>query len=296
MIVLGLLLDLLVGALVVGAIALIALRAHALTRGGAIAAFAVGTLTYATGGIGFALVLLAFFVPSVALSRFGKARKRELVDIGKGGARDALQVLANGGVATVCAIGWAFSHEAGWAVAFAGAYAASTADTWATEIGTLASRAPRSILTLRPLPTGMSGGITVLGTLAEIAGALWIGFVTPWALVTGSGLGMFTGLSLTGFPATQVILFVSTFGIAAVTLGGIAGATLDSILGATLQELRQCDTCDRLCETNPHVCGTATRLVRGLPGISNDAVNFAAGVSGAIVAPLLYVALGLWSR
>lgn len=288
MILLGFRLDLLVGTLVVGIIALVALRAHALTRGGAIAAFGVGTLTYATGGIGFALVLLAFFVPSVVLSRMGKARKRKLVDIGKGGARDVWQVLANGGVATICAVAWAFTHDARWAVAFAGAYAASTADTWATEVGTLAGRAPRSILTLRPLPTGMSGGITVLGTLAEIAGALWIGFVTPWALVTGSGLGMFTGLSLTGFPATQVILFVSPLGIAAVALGGIAGATLDSVLGATLQELRHCDTCDRLCETNPHVCGAATRLIRGLPAVSNDAVNFAAGLFGAIVAALLY--------
>jgi uncharacterized membrane protein len=136
----------------------------------------------------------------------------------------------------------------------------------------------------------------MLGTLAEIAGALWIGFVAPLALVTESGPGTFTGLSLTGFPGTQTVLFVSSFVIVAVALGGIAGATLDSILGATLQELRRCDACDRLCETNPHLCGNATRLVRGLPGISNDAVNFAAGLSGAIVAPLLYVALGLWSR
>jgi uncharacterized protein (TIGR00297 family) len=272
----------------VGAIALIAWRAHALTRSGAIAAFVVGALTYAGGGIGFTLVLLAFFLPSVVLSRIGKARKRELVDIGKGGARDALQVLANGGVATVCAIGWAVTHDIGWALAFAGAYAASTADTWATEVGTLARRAPRSILTLRPLPTGMSGGITVHGSLAGIAGALWIGFVTPPALVMRYGPGTFVGGSLASEPIVDIILFVSSFAVVAVVLAGIAGATLDSLLGATLQELRRCDTCGRTCETNPHVCGSPTTLIRGLPGFSNDIVNFGASLTGAIVAPLVY--------
>jgi len=74
-------------------------RAHALTRGGALAAFVVGSVTYASGGIPFTAILLAFFVPSVAVSRIGRTRKRALVDIGKGGPRDALQVLANGGVA-----------------------------------------------------------------------------------------------------------------------------------------------------------------------------------------------------
>jgi uncharacterized protein (TIGR00297 family) len=287
-----LLLHLLAGAVFAGVIAVVAFRARALALGGAIAAFVVGMLTFASGTIGFALVLLAFFVPSVILSRRGRARKRELVDIGKGGARDALQVLANGGVATACAVVWAFNHDIHWAVAFAGAYAASTADTWATEIGTLAPGPPRSILTGRPLPTGMSGGITKRGTLAELAGALWIGIVAPPAIIVAYVFGSFDfGWSLAYDNALQVLaLVIAIFG-AAIFIGGVAGATVDSLLGATLQELRRCDVCDRTCETNPHTCGNPTRRVRGLSGISNDAVNFAATLTGAIVAPILYTLL-----
>src|ERR1700738_2892892 len=118
--------DFFLGAVLAGGIAFGAWRARALTRGGAVAAFAVGALTYASGTAGFTLVLLAFFVPSIVRSRVGRARKRELVDIGKHGARDAMQVLANGGVATVCAVAWAFTHDVRWAVAFAGARAAAT--------------------------------------------------------------------------------------------------------------------------------------------------------------------------
>ena len=256
--------DVLIGAAFAAVVAVAAWRARALTRGGAAAAFAVGTLTFACGHLGGTVVLLAFFVPSVVLSRVGRTRKRALVDIGKGGPRDAVQVLANGGVATVCVVVYAYTHDLRWAFAFAGAYAAATADTWATELGTLARHRPRSIFTLRPIATGMSGGITLPGTLAEIAGAIWIAAVAS-------------------FPA-GLVHAASRWGLLAIPLGGIAGAMLDSVLGGSVQELRRCEVCDRTCETDPHVCGTPTRLVRGLRGFSNDLVNLAATLAGAAVA------------
>jgi uncharacterized protein (TIGR00297 family) len=277
------LLDVLIGAVFAGVVALVAWRARTLTRSGAIAAFVVGTLTYAAGTIGFTLILLAFFGSSVVLSRIGRARKRTLVDVGKHGARDALQVLANGGIATACAVGFAFAHDVRWAIAFAGAYAAATADTWATEIGTLARQTPRSIVSLRPIATGMSGGITVAGTGAEIAGALWIGLVAPVGIVLAYALGNSDfGVSFGGPVAFAVIRALTI-----VPIAGIAGATADSLLGATLQELRRCDACDRTCETDPHACGAPTRRIRGLRGVSNDVVNLAASAIGAGVAVAL---------
>lgn len=278
--------DLAIGAIFAGFVAVLAWRGHALTRGGAVAAFVAGTLTYASGTVGFTLVLLAFFVPSVLLSRLGRARKRELVDIGKGGARDAMQVLANGGVATACAVAFAFTHHLVWALAFCGAYAAATADTWGTEIGTLARRTPRSILTLRPVPAGLSGGITLPGTLAEIAGACWIGVLVPAAVV----LAYIGSSGDFGWSTVNGPWFLLARPFAAVPLGGIVGATLDSVLGATLQALRRCDACGRTCETDPHACGDPTRLVRGLGWFTNDLVNLAATLAGAAVAATLALA------
>ena len=277
-------LDVLIGAAFAGVVALVAWRAHALTRSGAIAAFVVGTLTYAAGTIGFTLILLAFFASSVVLSRIGRSRKRALTDIGKAGARDALQVLANGGIATACAVGFAFTHDARWALAFAGAYAAATADTWATELGTLWGKAPRSIVNFKPMATGMSGGVTLIGTGAEIAGALWMGVFAPLGILLAY---MANGADFGWASNAPSVIGIGVREIAVVPLAGIVGATADSLLGATLQELRRCDACDRTCETDPHACGNPTRLVRGIRGVSNDVVNLAATAAGAAVAVVL---------
>jgi uncharacterized protein (TIGR00297 family) len=239
-----------------GLVAFIAWRLHALTPGGAVAAFVVGTITLVAGWLPATAVLFAFFIPAVLLSRLGRARKAALVDIGKHGARDAWQVLANGGVAAICAL-FALQAPSVWWAAFAGAFAAAAADTWGTEIGTLARAQPRSILTLRPFPTGLSGGITLQGTLAEIAGAASVGLVAA---------------------LTHLAAFLP------VVAGGIAGALIDSILGASAQALRWCPRCARACETDPHVCGTATTLRRGFGWLGNDAINLAATLCGALIA------------
>jgi len=252
--------DLDIGAIGAAAIAFVAVRTRSLDVSGALAAFVVGTATYASLGSAGASVLLAFFVTSVALSRVGRARKRiALVDVGKTGARDGAQVFANGGVAALCAI---LAHVAAprYAIAFAGAFAAATADTWGTEVGTLARRLPRSILTLRPVATGLSGGVTWPGTFAEVAGALAIA-------------GVARGIAL-----------VDTRGAIAVAVGGMTGALADSILGASLQSLRWCPQCRRATEREPHVCGANTAPLRGIGWIGNDAVNTAATIVGASVA------------
>jgi uncharacterized protein (TIGR00297 family) len=246
-----------IGGIVAVAIALAAYRVRALDAGGAVAAVAVGTATFGALALPGAGVLLTFFITSIALSRVGKARKaRALVDVGKTGPRDATQVLANGGIAALCAL-LTLWEGTRYAAAFAGALAAATADTWGTEIGTLARAAPRSVLTLRPVATGLSGGVTLQGTLAEIAGALAIAACALWLLPSA---------------------------FFAIWLGGVAGALADSVLGASLQSLRWCGACGRPTEREPHVCGANTKPLRGLGWFGNDATNYAATLVGAAVA------------
>lgn len=242
------------------AISRLAYRTHALSKSGADAAFFVGTVIFGAGGWPYAALLLAFFVPSAALSKIGRNRKRALRDIGKQGARDARQVLANGGVAAACALGAALTDRSFLRYAYAGALAAASADTWGTEIGTLARMKPRSILTFTPIPAGLSGGVTPIGTLAEVAGAAVVASVAA-------------------------VLEIGEFW--PIVAGGFAGALVDSVLGATLQTLRFCAHCAQPCEINPHSCGTPAARTRGIPWMDNDAVNFFATLAGAGTAALL---------
>jgi uncharacterized protein (TIGR00297 family) len=202
-------------------------------------------------------------VASTALSRFRSAEKARRTDdrLEKGGRRDAVQVLANGAVFALAPIGYLWDPDPAWQVLAAGALAASAADTWATEVGTLAGRRPRSIITGRVVATGTSGGISLPGLAASLAGA---GFVAVVAL-------------LCGWPRV-----VTT----AAFIGGIAGSLVDSVLGATLQSRRFCHECHADTERKVHGCGTRTTRTGGLRWLDNDGVNALSTVGGALTALL----------
>jgi uncharacterized protein (TIGR00297 family) len=189
----------------------------------------------------------------------GERQKAERVGaiVEKSGERDAEQVLANGGVYAVAALGSLIGASPVWYAIGAGAIAASAADTWATEIGTLARTAPISIISGKRVAPGTSGGISLLGTVASVGGALFIGVIG----------------ALAGWPVP----------FTAIVLGGVAGALADSLLGATLQTRRWCDLCEVSTERAVHSCGAPTRHSGGLAGLNNDTVNALCSGVGALV-------------
>jgi uncharacterized protein (TIGR00297 family) len=208
--------------------------------------------------------LILYFASSTALSRLGRAEKerRTSTVVEKGGERDAMQVLANGFVFLVAAVAMCFAAEIRWAALGAGALAASAADTWATEIGTLYGAQPRSILTARRLAPGTSGGISLAGTVASVAGAAFIAILAQFG-ETSTMRGRL---------------------LWAVFLAGIAGSLIDSIIGATLQSRRWCETCQRETERHLHDCGMPTIQRAGLASLNNDAVNFVSTLVGGLLA------------
>jgi uncharacterized protein (TIGR00297 family) len=250
------------GLMLAGALAFGARQTRSLSPGGAIAAVAVGVAA-TLAGWSWAALLILFFVASAALSRYRRdARDSRIGDIvEKGDERDAAQVLANGGVFAVAALASTIAGDPKWAVWALGALAAATSDTWATEIGTLAGRPPRSIISFKLLEPGTSGGVTLAGTLASAAGAV---FIAAAALATGA-----------------------TNQVAPLVLGGVAGSFADSLAGATVQERRWCERCSRFTERRTHSCGTPTRVSGGVRGLRNDLVNLLCTLVGGAVAVIL---------
>lgn len=172
--------------------------------------------------------------------------------------RNATQVFANGAVFALSALQSTLTGHSYFTFAALGALAAASADTWSTEIGTLFGGEPRSIVTWRPLATGMSGGVTPVGTLAGVGGALFIAVLG--AATVGYG----------DWKAGTAVLF-----------GGFIGCIADSVIGGTIQTRRWCDRCGEWTERRVHPCGYRTSHRHGFYWMTNDLVNALATVTGA---------------
>ncbi len=235
---------------------------------GAAAAVVVGFLIYVAGGVFYWALLMAFFASSTALGKLGKQRKHDARSLHtKGEHRDAIQVLANGGFATLMAVLHALSGRPIFMLGFAIALAAANADTWASEVGVLSSREPVNILTGKRVSRGTSGGISALGLLASAGGALFI------ALCFAAGYWITTGWNGVEMAAL----------VAAVAGGGFLGSVVDSVLGATIQAQYWDSIRRRHTERPRNAQGLPNRLVRGFHVVTNDAVNALSGAIGSLV-------------
>ncbi len=263
----------LLGALGGGVIfGVVAWRVRFLDPSGAIAGGLLAASLVGLGGWAWAVPAFAFFVLSSLLSRIGRRRKAAAArQDEKGHVRDAGQVYANGGVGWACLL-LAAVLPASWAVeplcyvAFLGAFAAATADTWATEIGTLVGGTPRSLRTGRPVPVGTSGAVSAAGTAGAVLGA-----------------GVIAAAAWPVAPAPLVPGVEPVWIALAVVAGGFGGALVDSLLGATVQARYREAATGR--ETERAVSeGRPNDLLRGRRWMTNDRVNLLATAAGAVLA------------
>jgi uncharacterized protein (TIGR00297 family) len=235
-------------------------RVGSLSRSGAAAATIVGMLAVAAGW-SWGILLIWFFVSSSALTRWRgvvkAARTRAVVD--KGGARDAVQVMANGAVFALSGAFGVWQGSLAWQTFGLGSLATAASDTFGTEVGTALRATPRLLLGGRRVAAGTSGAVSGIGTLASLVGAASIG-----AVMLGTGWA----------PAVAI----------SVTIGGVIGAFSDTLLGAIAQERRHCDTCQMATERLVHDCGTRTTRTGGIGGFRNDLVNLASCALGGLVA------------
>ncbi len=214
---------------------------------GMLTGITMGFVTIVLGGWAWFGLLISFFGIGGIASKYRIDEKRRYgVAESNAGARRSRNVIGNAAVALLAVFGYAASSVVSipatvFLFAFTGSLATALADTLSSEIGVLCGK-PRLITTLRIVPPGTDGGVTIEGFVAGMIGSLFIGIVT-WILFDIPSIGMFV-----------------------VVLAGVAGMVADSILGA---------------------------LIEGRV-IGNQAVNFLATLSGAVLAgsPVLLGILG----
>lgn len=148
-------------------------------------------------------------------------------------------------------------------------YCCCNADTWSSEIGSLAKSSPILITTFQRVPTGTNGGCSIKGTIAGILGGAFIGAVTAIMAIIQTILFYPTDLSTLITACIKLI----TFGV----ITGTCGTVLDSLLGAILQ----CSVLDQQTgkvlemvswdEYNTHIINKNEQMPRGqmLTGFEN---------------------------
>ncbi len=261
----NLIFNLIFGVILASAISIISYRLKLLTNSGIIAAFILALIIYTFGTWQWTLPIVTFFILSSLLSKYRKRKNTEVEKyFEKSEQRDHFQVLANGGLAGVLVILNYFYPSELLYIVYISMVAAVCADTWSTEIGTLFKTKTVDILSFKKVEAGISGGISIIGTVGALAGAFAIAITSlPW-------------LESNHLINVIIILFA-----------GFVGSISDSLLGASVQAQYKCRVCESVTERKIH-CNERAVLLKGKRWMNNDAVNFGAGLSGGIFSIIIY--------
>lgn len=186
--------------------ALVAWIARGVNWNGMIAGAAIAFL-FAARDLRMFWILLLVFGITLAATRTGKSRKRELRTAEGSAGRTSAQVMANLGVAgLILAVA-----PPGWETLVLAALAEATADTSSSEIGMAYPGKTVLLTSWKAVTPGADGGVSLKGTIA--------------ALVTAAVIS-----------ATAVLMkLVSPSQGLAVLYAGFLGSLADSLLGALLE-------------------------------------------------------------
>ncbi|MBB6214092.1 uncharacterized protein (TIGR00297 family) [Anaerosolibacter carboniphilus] len=173
-------------------------------------------------------------------------------------ARNWKQLSANGFLAAVSAFLYFLLHEPVYYYIYITAIAVNLFDTWCAETGTLFPAKTYSLYKLKVVPQGVSGGITLGGTLGGYIGFLgylmmvyilsWLGWLPPIA-------GQIYGL---------------------ISISGILGGFFDSFLG--------------IFENEKDFEGVY-RHIQKIAWLQNNMVNFLSSVFGCLIFFIFYLYL-----
>ncbi|KAL9186301.1 hypothetical protein ACHAXT_005539 [Thalassiosira profunda] len=196
-----------------------------LTPEGFAHSLALGTMLWTTlGWRGWTVCVLYLFLGQL-VTKVGFAEKEALgIAEGRGGRRGPENVWGSAFTGTLCAAAAAQAVKTGdpflglaadvWILGYVSSLATKLADTFASEIGKAYGKTTFLITTLKPVPRGTEGAVSLEGTLASVVG----------------------GLALAAYAYLAVGLIPSLAGVGVATFAAFFATMIESLLGATLQE------------------------------------------------------------
>jgi uncharacterized protein (TIGR00297 family) len=158
-------------------------------------------------------MLLVFFVSGTIATSWRKEDKRSIKSASdQQSSRNAMQVLANGGIAGVLGILLLLipARAELFRTMLAASLASAMADTLSSELGMIYGRNFYNIITFKKDSKGLDGVVSLEGTLIGITGSFSIALIYAW-----------------GFGWNDAVIVI--------VIAGTAGNLADSILGAVFE-------------------------------------------------------------
>ena len=221
---------------------------------GTTAALLLASLIVISASIEYLIPIGLFFVIGSLTSKLHPKAK-------DASGRNAFQVFANGLMATLCLVAAAVTKNELLFWAYFASVAISLADTISSDIGLYFKHKTYDIWGFTPMQPGLSGGISVVGTLAGLASAI-----------------LFAAVIMKIFGLTIMITIM-------IASAGIAGMIIDSLIGSLWQAkyLHQRVLTE---EKNP-----GELPVKGKYWLNNDGVNLISNLIGTL---LFMVVCDIW--
>ena len=260
--------NIILGVLLAAITVLLTVRFRALKFSAAMFAGILITVISYCGGISAVLILICAYFSVVLLEHALKDAAAPLKDVNeKQGARDFVQVFANGIAAVFAIVLFKWTENEIFFLTYIIGVAEALADSVASDVGVLSGTVPRDICRFKKVPVGMSGGVTPLGFLAS--------FICCCAMAIPVGL-----LLKIGIKAFLILLLAPFF-----------GCVLDSVFGSMVQAKYQCTVCRKYTEKRSH-CGKETIRIGGFSIIDNCRVNLISNCATCVIASLILAACG----
>jgi len=239
----------------------VSIKRKMLTKNAAITAILIGVWVIYWAGLKWLIPLFIFFGSSTLIGKLFPV-KSESTDKKHGKPRDYFQVICNG-LPYVASATFFESAPDLIALMMGVSMATATSDTWSSEIGIYFKGKTYDIFRMKPVPAGVSGGMSRYGTLAGIIGSALVALICSFIFFEKFNPMYF-----------KVVAFF-----------GFAGMFLDSLLGSLFQIKYQKE--DFFSDTKK----MGFKYHSGLQWMTNDMVNLWSNGIIILLAGLFFIGM-----
>lgn len=238
-------------------VGIIAQKFHLLSKKGICAAYILGIIVFRMSITGY-IFLLCFLGITTGVEHL-------IIRTEKNDFRTGGQVICNSLPALLLLCLFYFSKQEKYFFMYACLLASSLADSMASAFGNQYAKKIYSVFTLCEMERGVSGGISVIGTVAGILTAFIMGIIYVIC-------------------CPQTLWRKNILNAARLAFWGTLGMMIDSMLGISLQKKYKCLVCKKIVEVKQH-CGKKTFPLHKFQLLNNNAVNL---ISNTVLFLVLY--------